>query len=208
MVESSVRLWEEQMMKAYRYLIVAGLALATTVTVPAFGQYRDNDRGGWYQDRDHDDHDRDRWRNNPAYQRGYEEAMRDRDRNHGYKANPWNYRKDDDRRAYQQGYYDGYNRGARNGSWGYNNNGPWRGNGYPNNGGLGYSRGGYQYGYQTGLSYGQHDRSVGKPSRPTDSQAYHDADRGYNSSYGDKGLFKSQFRQGYQQGYERGYYGR
>ena len=202
-------------MKAYRYWMIAGLALATVATVPAFGQYRvwDDHRGGWYQDRDHDrdddDRDRDRDRDHErierrqAYRRGFDDAMRDRQRNRGYRANPWHYRDNDDRRAYQQGYYDGYNRGVNNGNWGYNN-GPWN-NG---NGGWGYNRGGYQAGYQTGMDYGRHDRSVGKPFRPTDSQAYHDADRGYNSSYGDKGLFRSQFRQGYEQGYQRGYYGR
>jgi len=199
-------------MKGYRYLLIAGLALATTVTVPAFGQYRDHDRDGWYQDRDHDgDRDRDdwnrghgRWNNNPAYRKGYEDAVKDRQRNKGYRANPWHYRKDDDRRAYEQGYRDGYDRGYNNGNWGYNG----RGNGYPNNGGWGYNRGGYQAGYQTGLEYGRHDRSVGKPYKPRDSQAYHDADRGYNSSYGDKGSYRSQFRQGYEQGYQRAYYGR
>lgn len=197
-------------MKAYRYLMVAGLALATVMTVPAFGQYRDGDdhRDGWYQDRDHDrdDHDRDdrgRWQNNSAYRKGYDDARRDRDRNRGYKANSGRYR-DDDRRAYEQGYRDGYNR-ANNGNWG-NNKGPWGGN--TGNGGWGRNNGGYQTGYQNGLSYGQHDRSVRKPFRPTDSGVYRDGDRGYNSSYGDKGLYKSQFRQGYEQGYQRGYYGR
>ena len=197
-------------MKAYRYLMVAGLALATVMTVPAFGQYRDADdhRDGWYQDRDHDrdDHDRDdrgRWQNNSAYRKGYDDARRDRARNRGYKANSGRYR-DDDRRAYEQGYRDGYNR-ANNGNWG-NNKGPWGGN--TGNGGWGRNNGGYQTGYQNGLSYGQHDRSVRKPFRPTDSGVYRDGDRGYNSSYGDKGLYKSQFRQGYEQGYQRGYYGR
>jgi hypothetical protein len=208
-------LWEDKTMKAYRYLMVAGLALATVATVPAFGQYRDPDdhRDGWYQDRDHDrddrdrddrDRDRGRWQNNPAYRKGYDEARRDRDRNSGYRASPWHYKDGDDRRAYQQGYYDGYNRGAsNNGNWGYNNNGPWN-----NGGGWGNRNGGYQSGYQNGLNYGQHDRNAGKPFRPTDSGVYRDGDRGYNSSYGDKGLYKSQFRQGYEQGYQRGYYGR
>src|SRR5689334_11249086 len=188
-------------MKAYRFLITAGLALATMLTVPAFGQYWDWDdhRDGWRQDRDHDrdDHDRDRdhFRKNPAYRKGYEDAMRDRQHNRSYRENPWNYRDNDDRRAYQQGYRDGYNRGVNGGNWGYNNS-PWN-NG---NSGRGYNRGGYQAGYQTGMDYGRHDRSIGKPFKPTDSQAYHDADRGYNSSYGDKGLFRSQFRQGYEQG--------
>lgn len=210
---SLVEAWEDKTMKAYRRWMVAGLALATVVTVPAFGQSRDSDdrRDGWYQDRDHDrdDHDRDdqdrdrgRWRNSRAYRRGYDDAMHDRDRNRGYRANPWRLGNDEDRRAYQQGYYDGYNRGRNNRSWGYNNGG-WRGN--P---GWGRGSGGYQAGYQNGLSYGQHDRSVGKPFRPTDSGVYRDGDRGYNSGYGDKGLYKSQFRQGYEQGYQRGYYGR
>ncbi len=123
--------------------------------------------------------------------------MRDRNKNRKYGAKPWRYKDDDDRRAYQQGYYDGYN-GRRDG---------WKwGNGFPTapNSGYGYQNG-YRNGYQTGLSYGQHDRSVGKPFRPTDSQAYHDADRGYMSGYGSKDMYRQQFRQGYEEGYQRGY---
>jgi hypothetical protein len=53
-----------------------------------------------------------------------------------------------------------------------------------------------------------HDRQVGKPFRPTDSQAYQDANVGWNSGYGNRGIFKQQWQQGYQQGYQRGYMGR
>lgn len=203
-------------MKAYRYLMVASLAFATAFTVPAFGQDHDrDDRGNWHQDRD-DDHDRDRWQNSKPYREGYEAAMRDRQRNQGYRANPFHYKNSDERQAYQQGYYDGYNGRRNNGNWGNNGNGGYYPNngGYRNGGGWGNGNGrygagnGYQQGYQNGLSYGQHDRSVGKPFRPTDSQVYDDGDRGYNSAYGDKGMYKQQFRQGYQQGYQRGYYGR
>jgi len=196
-------------MKAYRYLLVASLAFATAFTVPAFGQDHDrDDRGNWHQDRDGD---RDRWQNSKPYREGYEAAMRDRQRSQGYRANPFHYKDNDERQAYQQGYYDGYNGRRTNGNWGYNNGN--RGY-YPNNGGgwgAGngrYGNTGFQQGYQNGLSYGQHDRSVGKPFRPTDSQVYNDGDRGYSSAYGDKGMYKQQFRQGYQQGYQRGYYGR
>src|SRR5689334_1921666 len=96
-------------MKANRFWMIAGLALATVASVPAFAQDRDRDgyRDGWYQNRDYD-HDRDdwnrgkgRWNNNPAYRKGYEDAVRDRQRNHKYNAKPWNYRRDDERQAYQ-----------------------------------------------------------------------------------------------------------
>jgi len=60
-------------------------------------------------------------------------------------------------------------------------------------------------GYQDGLRYGQHDRSVGKPSRPTDSQAYNDANRGYNFRFGNRDRYKVEYRRGYVRGYQQAY---
>jgi hypothetical protein len=198
-------------MKAYRYLMVAGLVLATAVAIPAAAQNQrdDDDRGVSQQDRDRG-RENGQWQNNPVYKNGYNDGVRDRGRRKSNGAKSRRYKNDNDRRAYEQGYNDGYRS---------QNNDPWRGNAggnpnreaYPNDGDRGgrqNSSSGYQAGYQNGLSYGQHDRSIGRPYKPTDSQVYHDGNRGYNSSDGDRGLYREQFRQGYQEGYQRGYNGR
>lgn len=188
-----------------KLLLAAVVGLATTLTVPAFAQYdRDHDRDrdwGWHQDRDHDrDGDRDDWNrgdNRRAYQNGFKDGAQDRrdGRNWGMRNNK--YRDRDDRQAYAAGYRAGFNSSGR-GGWG------WNGGGYGRN----PFNAGQQSGYQDGIRYGSHDRQVGKAYRPTDSQAYEDADHGYTSAYGDKGQFKSGYRQGYREGYQRAYYGR
>jgi len=195
------------MMKARKLILAGVIGLATTLTVPAFAQFNGgsdrNDQWGWRQDRDHDgDHDRDddHWRNGrnkQAYDNGYEEGLRDRRANRNWALRDGRYRDNDDQQAYVAGYRAGYGDAQRDnrGGWGWN-------------GGRNASSAGERMGFQDGLRYGSHDRQVHKPFRPTDSQAYHDADAGYSSAYGSKNLYRSGYRQGYQQGYQRGYYGR
>jgi hypothetical protein len=57
------------------------------------------------------------------------------------------------------------------------------------------------------LNDGQSDRRSGHSSRPTHESNYKHADRGYDSSYGDKNQYKQAYRQAYEQGYQRGYNG-
>lgn len=63
-------------------------------------------------------------------------------------------------------------------------------------------------GYRDGLNLGQQDARKGKSYRVQKHDEYEDADRGYNRSYGDKNVYKSQYRQAFQNGYSDGYYGR
>ncbi len=112
-------------------------ALAGMLCVPAaFAQYapapqRDQDdrnRTMQDKDRDHDrDHDRDRanngyaygqndqWRNSKAYHQGMKDGEHDRAKNKGEKLNRHHWKNDQDRRAYEAGYYQAY-RGSMSGN--------------------------------------------------------------------------------------------
>ena len=81
-------------------------------------------------------------------------------------------------------------------------------------GSWGWGRGGYggyggsaarQYGYQDGINDGARDRRTGHSNRPTQDGNYKHADRGYNSSYGNKDYYKQAYRQAYENGYQQGY---
>ena len=107
---------------------------------------------------------------------------------------------------YGNGQYGGYPNGPYgghgNGTYG---NGPYGSYGqYGNYGGNGQQVA-YNNGYQEGLRYGQNDRGAGRRYTPTSSGVYSNADRGYNSSYGDKTSYRLTFRNGYVAGYDRGY---
>jgi hypothetical protein len=64
-----------------------------------------------------------------------------------------------------------------------------------------------QYGYQDGVNDGRNDRATGHSFRPSQDSNYKHADRGYNSSMGDKNEYKQEYRQSYEQGYQQGYNG-
>jgi hypothetical protein len=218
-------------MKFKSFLLVLAMTVGSGLVASAQDRDHDRDRdnrGRWgWQDRDHDgdrDHDRDHNRNNnnnnnAAWQDGYRQGQwaashRGNGNGHGRR-----WKSDADRRAYEAGYRRGMEE-ARNG--GYNNNGPYNngrnypnntypntypnGN-YPNNGGYGIGNA-RNVGYNDGLLAGQKDRSTGHSFRPTQNKGYQDADKGYNSSLGDKNQYKQVYRDGFTQGYQRGYYGR
>ena len=84
-------------------------------------------------------------------------------------------------------------------------------------GGQGYGQNGYQNGPQNdpgyrrgfddGMRSGQTDLQRGKrDGDPVKSENYEDTP-GYDSRYGDKGLWKQQYRQGYVAGYQQGMQG-
>ena len=52
------------------------------------------------------------------------------------------------------------------------------------------------------------DMSEGKPYHPDVRGKYEDADHGYNSSMGDKQLYRQQYEVGYRNGYMAAYRGR
>jgi len=181
------------------------LALGSTVgAVSATAQDRDwHDRNGQNGNQD--------WSNNRAYQEGMRDGQRDRDSNrsqqyHGLYSND---------SAYQAGYNRGY--GNAGGGWGrdrnradggyYGNNGGYGNGGYGNGG---YNRGGnpaQQVGYTDGVNDGRQDRQTGHSFRPTQQQAYKNADHNYSQAYGGRQQYKDAYRVAYQQGYQQGYNG-
>ncbi len=142
-----------------------------------------------------------------------------RDAVNGY--NPSMGKRDEYRTDYRRGYVRGYEEGYSGRGSGYGNEGMRRGDrdrdeGRPDigdrgNRGMGpFAAGspGERQGYRDGLSYGQHDRQAGKPSRPTDAQIYRDAVNGYNLGMGNRDQYRTDYRRGYVRGYEEGYSGR
>jgi hypothetical protein len=103
--------------------------------------------------------------------------------------NRW--READDRAAYRNGYLRGYREVG----------GYYRGDGDRDD----YADSARRLGYQDGYNDGIRDRRTGHSFRPTHSDHYEDADRGYNRSFGDKKYYKQAYREGYRQGYDRGY---
>jgi hypothetical protein len=186
-------------------------AQSNAVVQTSWQDHDRDDNGKWRNDgRDQDrDHDRDN-RNRDNRDRVYRQ---DRDRNGAWRNNGWyGQRGDGDRddanrnstyRAYPgQVYGNGPYRAYPGGTYGYGQPVYGRGgNGrYGNNAAA-------QMGYQDGLSYGQNDAARGKGYNATGSEAYEQADRGYNSSFGDRNSYRQEYRHAYQQGYSAGYNG-
>lgn len=141
----------------------------------------DRDQNRKHEDRDrHDRHDNGRWHND-----------RDRDRNNGSYGRRGDGDRDD---VYRNGSNRGYPVYGNNGRYGVNGRGR-------------YNNSAAQFGFQDGFRYGQNDAARGKGYNATGSQAYEDADRGYNSSFGDRNSYRQAYRQAYQQGYNQGYNG-
>lgn len=63
----------------------------------------------------------------------------------------------------------------------------------------------HDIGYQDGLMDGRNDRSTGHSFRPTDTDNYKHADRGYHDNFGEKDAWKAAYRQGYADGYREGF---
>ncbi len=63
----------------------------------------------------------------------------------------------------------------------------------------------FEYGFADGLKAGVEDRRDNDRFKPTDHDAYDDADRGYERRYGERELYKVEFRDGFHAGYTRGY---
>jgi hypothetical protein len=191
--------------------VMSGASLAQS---PWWWLQRDRDDRGEYQNRDRDRDDRGIYQNRDRDRDGindrYEIGLRD-GRNDRQHRRAWRPRHPG--AAYMNGYRAGFGRDWRQGDddrWrnnrGPNGNGPYGGNGsYGGYGNQNAQRVAYDNGFSEGQRYGQADRSRGKSYEPTGSGVYKDADRGYNSSYGDKSTYRSTFRNGYLAGYQRGY---
>lgn len=174
-----------------------GLTGAAAAQSQSWGDHaRDGRRGqSWsWQDDDHrqdQDRDRDRDRNGDRRDDRYR-----RDGQYGrYGNNGYYGRGDGDRDdGYRNGRYG--NGGYRDGQNGYYGGGHGR---------YGYGNEAGRIGYQEGFNYGQNDRSRGRGFNATGSEAYEEADAGYNSSFGDKNAYRQTFRDAYVQGYQAGY---
>jgi hypothetical protein len=186
--------------------MLLGAALMAGTTTLAVAQSVVPVQWGWGQ-RDNDDRQ--------AFRDGLNQGQSDARHNRRFNPNNNRWRERDDREAYRSGY----ERGFQQQSGGYRNDrdrdGDWdrdRGNigrgGYGGYGGGGYgSNAARQYGFQDGINDGSRDRRTGHSNRPTQDSNYKHADRGYNSSFGDKNYYKQSYRQAYESGYQQGYNG-
>lgn len=204
---------QEGPMKRFKTLFISS-ALMLAMTGFAAAQDRDHDRD---KDRDKDnrnrvvqqrtdrDGDHDRARDNRQREEWRErqqaearEDARERDRREDARERAeW-------QRTHNNGYYNNgyYNNGYRT----YPNS-----TYYPNNGYYGYNNGaygnspGFNLGFNTGLADGRNARFSGNGRY---GSAYNKSDRGYNSSFGDKNVYRQQYQLGYQQGFQQGMSGR
>lgn len=161
------------------------------------------------QDRDSDrdrDRDRDREAASNAYQEGMREGREDATRNRrSPRSERW--KNERDRRDYEAGYNRGYEdaMSANRRQGGYNQRGGPGGGVYGQGRGANWMEQARQIGYQDGVNDGASDHRTGHSFRPTHDDNYKHADRGYNSSFGDKNQYKQYYRQGYESGYQRGW---
>jgi hypothetical protein len=184
--------------------MLLGAALMAGTTTLAMAQSVVPVQWGWGH-RDDDDRQ--------AFRDGFNQGQQDARHNRRFNPDTNRWREGDDRHAYRSGYERGFqqNGGYNNGGWGRDRDGD-RDRGIYGHGSGGY--GGYsgyggnaaqQYGYQDGLNDGARDRRSGHSNRPTQDGNYKHADRGYNSSYGNKDYYKQAYRQAYENGYQQGY---
>jgi hypothetical protein len=200
-----------------------------------YRHHRDSDDYSWGQDQNHDAREygyhqgyHDGWFNGRQARTNRwdrDDRIRpDDDRNYQGWMGPKGQYKRGYRYGYQAGYNDAYyGRRAQN-TWVWGQGGqrtPWDPDGdgdvhyppqypnqYPNNGGYYGNNGNAQrFGYQDGLNAGQRDRSTGHSYRPTQWQAYQDADHGMSSSTGYRNSddYRQQYRQAFMNGYNQGY---
>ena len=169
-----------------------GAVLAAGCAVPALAQ------DGSYSPQYQNDQDRDRARNTQAYNDGYAQGQADA-RSHAIRndqpTSQWT--KEDDNRAYRQGYDAGYQNimgGGRDANMPRDNMGSG-------------DRQAEQFGYQDGLAAGRHDQMKGDKFKPADHDLYKDGTHGWTASLGPKDQFKQLYREAFMKGYQDGYQG-
>lgn len=113
-----------------KHLLIATLGLAGALCLPAAAQYpqdrqyqpqHDQDDQNRDRARGHDDdqnraadrnggyyNQNDQWRNTKAYKQGFKDGEHDRDKNRGERADRKHWKNDQDRQAYESGYYAAY----------------------------------------------------------------------------------------------------
>ncbi|MGZ4872956.1 MAG: hypothetical protein ACXVK3_14050 [Candidatus Angelobacter sp.] len=194
-------------MKYMKGMLLSAALMAGTSTL-AMAQSVVPVQWGWGQ-RDNDDRQ--------AFRDGFNQGQSDARHNRRFNPDNSRWRERDDRQAYRSGY----ERGFQQSGGGYRNDrdrdgnrdrdgdrgrGGWDRGGYGGYGGSGYgANSARQYGYQDGINDGARDRRTGHSNRPTQDSNYKHADRGYNSSFGNKDYYKQAYRQAYESGYQQGY---
>ena len=139
----------------------------------------------WGGQRDDDDRQ--------AFREGFRQGQWDARHNRRFDPNDNRWREWDDRQAYRNGYERGFREVDGNFRGGYG--------GYD-----GYGvKSAREFGYQDGLNEGAYDRRTGHSNRPTHSDSYKHADRGYIPNYGNKNYYKQAYREAYYNGYQQGY---
>ena len=142
-----------------------------------------------------------------AYQNGFEHGKADAQSHLPSNSQPRDqWTTDDARSAYRQGYAAGFAAGSSATST--------AAPGAPAVGAAGapgamanpsVSNDAARFGYTDGLAAGRKDREEGHSFRPTDSDMYKNAERGWTADFGDKDHYKQLYRQSYAQGYQAGY---
>lgn len=127
----------------------------------------------------------------------YNDGDRGYDRSQGERGS---YR-DNFRRGFENGYRDGFERVRGVGNNRRNNRGP-----FANQRGA-FSEPAYARGYAEGFDKGRDDYDDRDRYDPVSHREYRDGDRGYNSNYGSRDLYKQHYREGFREGYEDGYRG-
>lgn len=159
------------------------------------------------------DQDRDRDRNTQAYNDGYAQGQADA-RGHAIRNDrptaQWS--KDDDQRAYRQGYDAGYQNIMNGGEMtrserDRDHDAADRDQSTPADQAASGARQAEQFGYQDGLAAGRHDQMKGEKFKPTDHDLYKDGSHGWTASLGTKDQFKQLYREGFMKGYQEGYQG-
>lgn len=217
-------------------LLAAAMVMAVGTVALAHDEHRDNDRR-WGNDRNSDAQE---YGFHNGYRDGFRHGRHDRYQREGYDLRDSNWRQADrgyersmgPRGQYRKGYREGYQEGyddayyGRNARWNgvYDRNGQW--SVWDRDGDGDYDRddrrddrwgrtngNAQRFGYQDGLQAGQRDRAGRHSYRPTEWEAYKDADHGMSSStgYRSSDQYKQEYRAAFMQGYNQGYgqrYGR
>jgi hypothetical protein len=175
--------------------IFLGAALVVGCAAPALNAQT-------YQD------DQNRQANTQAYSAGYAQGQADARGSavrNDVATSQWV--RDDDRRAYQQGYDAGYDNVV--------NRTPEPGAAVvppgpavpPPAAGLPGDQQARQFGYEDGLAAGRHDAMKGDKFKPEDHDLYKNGLHGWTASLGTKDQFKQLYREAFVKGYEEGFRG-
>jgi hypothetical protein len=168
--------------------ILLGAALIAGCAAPALASSPQQYQSDQQMDRD---------RNTQAYSDGYAQGQADA-RSNGTRndqaTSRWS--KDDDLRAYRQGYDAGYDNITTRGDTAA------PATDIPH--GIDQAK---HFGYDDGLAAGRHDQMKGQKFKPEDHDLYKNGLHGWTPAIGTKDQFKQLYREAFVKGYEEGFRG-